>query len=415
VVLGMAQSYAPFAILAIFAALKSQERVLVEAAYTLGAGGLRAFLSVTLPLSLAGAAAGAVIVFLLSLSSFVIPSILGSGQVLVLSVLIYQRALMVMDWSTAAGLAIILLAIALVVVWAMSLITEAAERIHAPTVRKVHPESRYQRLVACLPDVPWHPVATALVVLTIAAYVLSPLLLLLVSAFSAGPVTEFPPTRFGIDSFVRLASATGYLHSFVVSLQVAVVAVLIAIPLGFLASLGTSRLPGRWRGPIQAYLLLPLMVPHVVLGIALLRYSNLLAVSATIVALIGAHLLVTLPYVARTVMGSLAAIRPSIEEAALTLGASRLQVIRHVVFPLVQPGVVVGALFAFVMSFTDIIINVFMASAQILPLPVRIYSQLQDGYDLGLIAAMSVLFVLFATFCVYLIDRLIGLSDFSIV
>jgi putative spermidine/putrescine transport system permease protein len=194
-----------------------------------------------------------------------------------------------------------------------------------------------------------------------------------------------------------------------------VVAVLIAIPVGFLASLGTSRLPGQWRGPVQSYLLLPLMVPHVVLGIALLRYSNQLGTSATLGALIGAHLLVTLPYVARTVMGSLAAVRPSVEEAALTLGASRFQVIRHVVFPLVQPGIVVGALFAFVMSFTDIIINVFMASAQIFPLPVRIYSQLQDGYDLGLIAAMSVVFVLFAIVCVYLIDRLVNLKDFSIV
>ena len=137
--------------------------------------------------------------------------------------------------------------------------------------------------------------------------------------------------------------------------------------------------------------------------------------SGTIAALIAAHLLVTLPYVARTLMGSLAAIRPSIEEAALTLGASRLQAIRHVIFPLGQPGIVVGALFAFVMSFTDIILNVFMASAQIYPLPVRIYSQLQDGYDLGLIAAISVVSVLFAMLCVYVIDRLIGLSEFSIV
>jgi putative spermidine/putrescine transport system permease protein len=115
------------------------------------------------------------------------------------------------------------------------------------------------------------------------------------------------------------------------------------------------------------------------------------------------------------VLGSISAIRPALEEAALTLGASRMQSIRHVVFPLARPGIVVGALFAFVMSFTDIILNVFMASAQMYPLPVRIYSQLQDGYDLGLVAALSVVSVLFAMMCVYIIDRLVGLSEFSIV
>jgi putative spermidine/putrescine transport system permease protein len=415
VVLGMTQSYAPFAILAIFAVLKSQEKSLLEAAGTLGAGGVRAFAAVTLPLSLPGAAAGAVLVFLLSLSSFVIPSILGSGQVTVLSVLIYQRAMMVMDVATAAGLAIYLLALAVLVAWGVGRLTQAFESMHAPGVAAGRRTSRYQAFVAGLPDralpgVVWHAMVVA-----IALFVLAPLLILLVSAFNAGPVTQFPPTRYGFDSFVRLAGADEYLQSFLISLQVALIAVLIAIPLGFFASLGASRMGPRWRNGLQTYLLLPLMIPHVVLGIALLRYANQLGVSGTLAALVAAHLLVTLPYIARIVMGSLAAIRPTLEEAALTLGATRAQAIRHVVFPLARPGIVVGALFAFVMSFTDIILNVFMASAQIYPLPVRIYSQLQDGYDLGLVAALSVVAVLFAMLCVYIIDRLVGLSEFSIV
>lgn len=415
VVLGMTQSYAPFAILAIFAALKSQDKAMLEAAFTLGAGRLRAFLAITLPMSLPGVAAGAVLVFLLSLSAFVIPAILGSGQVTVLSVLIYQRAMIVMDLGTAAGLALYLLLIAAAVAWVVGRMTEAAESIHAPSTATAARTSLYQRLVARFPDIAWPPCTGAIATLAIAAFVLSPLALLLISAFNVGSVTQFPPTQFGLGSFVRLASAHEYLQSFLVSLQVGLVAVLVAVPLGFLASLGASRMPGRWRGYTSTYLLLPLMIPHVVLGIALLRYANALSMSGTIVALVAAHLLVTLPYIARIVMSSLAAIRPSLEEAALTLGASRSQSIRHVVFPLARPGVVVGALFAFVMSFTDIILNVFMASAQIYPLPVRIYSQLQDGYDLGLVAAISVVAVLFAMLCVYVIDRLVGLSEFSIV
>ena len=414
VLLGMTQSYAPFAVLAIFAVLKSQEAALLEAANTLGAGKLRAFMSVTLPLSLPGAGAGAVIVFLLSLSSFVIPSILGSGQVLVLSVLIYQRALMLLDWRTATGLAVILLVIAFVFVWGAGRLTERAEMVNSFTMETARPTSRYQILVSRLPDIAWPPAMTWILVATIGLFILSPLILLLIAAFNAGPATEFPPSRYGLAAFERLAASTGYLESFIVSLKVAAIAVLIAIPIGFLGSLGASRLPKRWRGSALTYLLLPLMVPHVVLGIALLRYANLTATSGTIFALVATHLLITLPYIARSVTGSLGAIRPVTEEAALTLGASRWQVIRNVVFPLVRPGMAVGALFAFVMSFTDIILSVFMSSAQIIPMPVRIYSQLQDGYDLGLIAALSVIFVLFAAASVYLIDRLIGLSEFSI-
>lgn len=415
VVLGMTQSYAPFAILAIFAVLKSQEKNLLEAAATLGAGGMRAFACVTLPLSLAAAAAGGMLVFLLSLSSFVIPSILGSGQVTVLSVLIYQRAMIVMDVGTAAGLAIYLLAIAVLVAWALGRLTYAFESLHAPSMAVGRRSSLYQSLAARLPDRALPGIVRHAVVAVIALFVLAPLLILLISAFNAGPVTQFPPARYGFGSFVRLAGAQEYWQSFLVSLQVAAIAVLLAIPLGFLASLGTSRMGARWRNGVQTYLLLPLMIPHVVLGIALLRYANHLGVSGTIAALIAAHLLVTLPYIARIVMGSLAAIRPALEEAALTLGATRAQAVRHVIFPLARPGIVVAALFAFVMSFTDIILNVFMASAQIYPLPVRIYSQLQDGYDLGLVAALSTMAVLFALFCVYVIDRLVGLSEFSIV
>lgn len=414
VMLGMTQSYAPFTVLAIFAVLKSQEAALLEAADTLGAGRLRAFMSITLPLSLPGAGAGAIIVFLLSLSSFVIPSILGSGQVLVLSVLIYQRALMLLDWETATGLAVILLVIAFAVVWGAGRLTESIEMMNAPTMKTARPTSRYQIFVSHLPDIGWPAAVTWMVVAVLGLFFLSPLILLLISAFNAGPATEFPPSRFGVAAFARLAASPGYLESFIVSLEIAAIAVLIAIPIGFLGSLGASRLPRRWRGPALTYLLLPLMIPHVVLGIALLRYANLTATSGTLVALVAAHLLVTLPYIARTVTGSLGSIRPVTEEAALTLGASRWQVIRSVVFPLVQPGVAVGALFAFVMSFTDIILSVFMSSAQIVPMPVRIYSQLQDGYDLGLIAALSVIFVLFAAACVYLIDRLVGLSEFSV-
>ncbi len=414
VVLGMTQSYAPFAVLAIFAALKSQDRVLLEAARTLGAGSLRAFASVTLPMSVPGAVAGWVLVFLLSLSSFVIPAILGSGQVSVLSVLIYQRAMMVMDITTAAGLAIFLLAIALLVSWLAWRIGDASDPGRQPADYAGRRDSTYQCLVGKLPDWKWPPVVGIVLALAIALFVLSPLMLLLISAFNAGPITQFPPARYGLASFARLYAAEEYLQSFLISLQVGLAAVFIAIPVGFLAALGASRLPGRWRGYAHTYLLLPLMIPHVVLGIALLRYANLLDVSGTMAALIAAHLLVTLPYVARIAFGSISAIRPALEEAALTLGATKLQSIRHVIFPLARPGIVVGALFAFVMSFTDIILNVFMASAQIYPLPVRIYSQLQDGYDLELIAAMSVIGVLFAMFCVYLIDRLVRLSEFSI-
>jgi putative spermidine/putrescine transport system permease protein len=116
IVIGLTHVLVPFMVLSIYASLQRRNPALVAAAHTLGAGPVRAFLQVTLPLSLPGIVAGSVVVFTLSMSAFVTPAILGGTRVRVVAYLIYEQFLLSLDWPFGAALALLLVGITLVVV-----------------------------------------------------------------------------------------------------------------------------------------------------------------------------------------------------------------------------------------------------------------------------------------------------------
>ena len=178
-----------------------------------------------------------------------------------------------------------------------------------------------------------------------------------------------------------------------------------ARPAGSLRA-GPTRVPGREA--LRLILLSPLIFPVLVIGVALLRlFSDWNSNSAPVNLLIG-HMLVTTPYVVRTVTASLLLADPSLEEAARTLGAGRWRVFRRVTLPQIAPGVAAGTLFAFMVSFDNYPISMWLADAQYVPMPMLIYRQVASVFTPA-VPAMSTLMILFAFAMVLVMERLTGL------
>jgi putative spermidine/putrescine transport system permease protein len=160
---------------------------------------------------------------------------------------------------------------------------------------------------------------------------------------------------------------------------------------------------------LQALLVSPLVIPTVVIGFAMLMFASRIGIIDGLPRLIMGHIIITLPYVVRTTLASLVGIRPSLFEAALSLGATPAQALLKVTLPLAKTGIVAGAIFAFVMSFDEVAVSLFLSDPFTYTLPVALLAQMRADLNLT-VAAVSVIFLVFTLLLIWLLDRVIGLD-----
>ena len=157
----------------------------------------------------------------------------------------------------------------------------------------------------------------------------------------------------------------------------------------------------------------PLMLPTLVTGVGLLQLFQYAGLREHIGfgALLAGHLVICLPFAVRTVSISLQTLPPNVELAAASLGATRWNTLRHVVFPLIKNGLVAGAVFAFIHSFTDVNLSLFLATPGEQPITVKILAFLEFGFAPTL-AAVSVITLALPLLLVAVVERISGLGDF---
>lgn len=255
----------------------------------------------------------------------------------------------------------------------------------------------------------------ALIVVLGYGFVLAPLVLVLIASL-AGSQTHyvvFPPNSLSLEWYMRLP--VEYFRPALVSLGIALGACALSAVLGVLAAFGLvrGRIPGR--SFLRAYFNAPLQIPFVVTGIVFLQFYYLLyailgvRLLGSVWGLLGVHVFITLPYMIGTVGAVLERFEPSLEEAALTLGASRWSILRRVTLPVVKPGIIAGALYAFVISFGDVPASMFVVSEQTMTLPVRLFYAVEFDYNPALLALCSVVVVL-SLGLIFLVQRLLGFN-----
>lgn len=256
------------------------------------------------------------------------------------------------------------------------------------------------------------PVLLWLAVLCVVSFVALPIVVTVVVAFSSLPYLAFPPVGFSTRWFVRAIENREFWDGLWLSLRLAALAAVAATILGSAAALGLAcgALPGR--GLMQAFLLSPLVFPLLVTGIAFLQFFNLMGMRAVFWQLAIAHTAITLPYVVRTVGASLQMLDPRLEEAAAALGATRLEIILKVTLPLASSGVVAGFIFAFVTSFDNFPVSMWLVNAEYRTLPLTVFSLIERFLD-PTIAAISSLTIAMSVVTALLVDRLVGLKRFA--
>jgi putative spermidine/putrescine transport system permease protein len=247
-----------------------------------------------------------------------------------------------------------------------------------------------------------------LVVLLVAAFILAPIVVVVAVSLTDSPIPEFPPRGLTLRWYAHALSEDVFTTSALNSLWLATLATAIATPLALAAAYGLVR--GRFRGrdAIQTLLLAPLVVPSLVIGLALLLAFSGMGVRDVGARLVGAHVLITFPYMVRTILASLARLDPAVEEAARTLGASALRCFVLVTLPLVRPGVVAGMLFAFIVSFDNVSLSLFLTNARTNTLPIAILNYVEYNFDPS-VAAISTMLVAFSLGAALLVERLVGL------
>lgn len=246
--------------------------------------------------------------------------------------------------------------------------------------------------------------------MAVLAVLLAPLVVLVGASFSAVDYVSFPPKGFSLQWYGKFFTDPAFVNALILSFEIAVAASLIATLIGFPAAYVLVRKSFPGRQLVWTLLLSPLLVPQIILGVALLQVFSILGMATSFVGLLLAHVVSVIPYVLRTVGASLQLVDRSIEEAAADLGATRLEVLTLVVAPMIKGGLVTGALFAFIMSWVNVEISIFLSVTGGYTLPVVLFNFIEYSITTVVVVAASVA-IYVALALVLIVDRIVGIDS----
>lgn len=241
------------------------------------------------------------------------------------------------------------------------------------------------------------------------AFMLAPLVVVVLVAFTPQGYLALPVDGFSLRWFWAILDNPQFISSFWVSLKLA----LLSATLSMLTTLPAAMAIARYRFPgrdmLTALLMAPLMVPAIVLGVALLRFLSSINMASSFTGLVLCHLIIVTPFVLRMALASLAGIDRNIEHAAISLGASRWTAFRRITLPLVIPGLFSGWILAWIHSFDELAVTIFVAAPSTTTLPVRLFNYIEHTVD-PLVASVSTVVMLFSALMMYLLNATYGLD-----
>jgi putative spermidine/putrescine transport system permease protein len=244
-------------------------------------------------------------------------------------------------------------------------------------------------------------------------FLMFPVLFTFVVSFGSSMFIEFPPSGVSLRWYENIGRINRVVDAALVSLGVAIMAGILATVLGGAAALALVRAPIPGKAALTSFLLSPIALPIVAIGIALIQFFIILGVAFTWWSLVVGHLVLVLAYPVRTVAASLTLSNPSLEEAAGSLGATPLQVFFTVTLPQMAPGLVSGFLFAFLISFDNYPISIFLVRGDLTTLPIEIFNYISQNLD-PTPAAFSSVYVAVVAVVIWVAERRFRIVSLSI-
>ncbi|MGJ5068827.1 ABC transporter permease [Bradyrhizobium sp. SZCCHNS3002] len=239
--------------------------------------------------------------------------------------------------------------------------------------------------------------------------IVSPSLVVVIVSFTSGFSLKFPPPGYSTRWYVELWNAWQLQFAARNSVVVALWSTGLSIVLGVAAALAISRSKTLTAKLLDSLFMSPLVLPALAFGLAALMFFSLVGLPVSLLTLVIGHTIVCVPYVVRNTVAALAQLEPTLLESSAILGASRLYTFRRIVLPLIRPGIISGAFIAFMSSFDNVPVSLFLRDAATDMLPIRMWQDLEGKLDVTIAALSSVLII--ATIALMAImERTTGLS-----
>jgi len=420
VYVGMVHIILPTVILPMVSVMLGIDKSLMAAARSMGARPMAAFWRVFLPLSLPGVRSGSLLAFVFCLGFYVVPAALGGLRDAMLSTFIASQVASSFNMARIAAAAFILLAITVALLSIFGLDLSRTQVSSAAPTRKswltelrsvgslsrllneLSAPLRRKRWTTQLHKARgdsrrWKVIGTMFVVLVM-SYLLFPSLLVIIMSFSAGTALGFPTAGLSLQWYRSFFSDPSWTGALWISVEIGATVAIVSTIAGTLAAYGISRMFSRQRGFLTIALLAPNILPGIVVAIAV--YLGLLNVGliGSLAGVVLAHSVVAVGIVVVIVSGALANFDHRLEQAANSMRAGPFQTFIRVTLPLILPGIIGGAVFAFLSSFDDIVITSLISGFSIRTLPLKMWENIRHQID-PTMAAVSSLLMLVPILC----------------
>lgn len=244
-------------------------------------------------------------------------------------------------------------------------------------------------------------------------FLLGPVLIVVISSFTSSSYLTFPPDEFSLRWYAEVISFSWFWTSIFTSFLISIIATLVSSVLGILAARSLARGNYRAKPVVELVILTPLLLPTVILGFGLFNFLVIFALEGNnLINLIGGHILITVPFVVRSVWSAMAGTDISLEEASLGLGATPFATFVNVVLPTAKPGIISGGILAFSYSLNEVSMSLFLTGPQATTLPVQMMSHIETSAD-PTPAAVSTIMLAITLVIFAITSRTVGLKVFA--
>ncbi|MEX3994797.1 ABC transporter permease subunit [Paraburkholderia sp. EG286A] len=400
----------PLMVFPLLSAMKKVDWRLIDAAKSMGARPAAAFFLIFVPLTKSGMVAGFLLVFILTLGFFVTPALLGGPHDVTFVMLIERAVNELSDWEAASAMCVILLLATFLLYGLYRLVVMVSARRSRNAGRsRSNPLRIATQIMGRLPTAStsnWAPKARSpklsnrpgaaawITGILIVTFLVLPILIILPISFSASPYLDFPPPSLSLRWYENYFTRADWIKPTLTSLQVAIAVAVISTLIGSLAAIALVRGKFAGKAVITAFLVSPSVVPTLITAVAIYFQFAKLGLIGTLTGLTLAHTVIAVPIVLILVMASLKSVDTRPEVAAQSLGAHPIVAFAKITLPAIRPGIISASLFAFLTSFDDIIIALFVSSDSAKTLPMRMWEGIRFDLDPTMAAASSAIIIL---------------------
>jgi putative spermidine/putrescine transport system permease protein len=231
-------------------------------------------------------------------------------------------------------------------------------------------------------------------------FLLAPLVIVVVISFGRSSLMEFPPTEYSLRWYQTLFASSEWLSAALTSIKLGLIVTVAATVLATFTALGVWRYQGPGKAFMQALILSPLMVPVIVSGVALYYLFSVIGLIGTLTALVIAHVLLTFPYGVVVINAALERFDVRLEQAAMSCGAEPFRVFFRVTLPVIRPAIMVAALFAFLVSFDEVVMALLLSAPETMTVPKQMWDGIRFDLNPVIAAASTILLAFSATLVV---------------